>query len=529
MSDVPPRVQGPQPPVEPAIVNGNDGGEGAVDQPLAANVDGEAAPQPPPNAPLVIDEEVIDRAKLKSLVWKHFKKIKVNNVWKAKSHYIDNSWTLRSHMLRFIYVPAPHSSDRLADVLVNCMLGWNIDTKVSTITLDNCSTNDAMIAKIKKKLVLPYLLREGTFLHMRWSAHILNLIVKDGLDVVKDGIETIRDSVAYWLATPKRFEFFQETCKQLRVPCEKRLVLDCPTRWNSTFLMLVTTIPYKEVFNRLKQRDPQYDSLPSIEHWLFASIVCEKLKCFSLVSDLFSGSKYPTANLFFPRICELRIQIHQWMLDSNEVIQRMAASMWTKFIKYWQVIQDLLAVAVVLDPRYKLDIVEYYAERIAMDGSSLNANTIRGILGDLVIEYQVRLNSNNAPTTGNHMAGSSRTEDQGFDLFVSQRKRSRTSSVTAELDSYLNEDILPRQPDFDILMWWKINGPKYPILQNIARDILVVPVTSVASESAFSSGGRLIDPHRSRLHESTVEALMCTRTWLQSSGKYFCLCFYCHG
>ncbi|CAN1223168.1 Putative AC9 transposase [Linum grandiflorum] len=298
------------------------------------------------------------------------------------AHYIDNSWTLRSHMLRFIYVPAPHSSDRLADVLVNCMLGWNIDTK---------------------------------------------------------------------------------------------------------------------------------------------------LKCFSLVSDLFSGSKYPTANLFFPRICELRIQIHQWMLDSNEVIQRMAASMWTKFIKYWQVIQDLLAVAVVLDPRYKLDIVEYYAERIAMDGSSLNANTIRGILGDLVIEYQVRLNSNNAPTTGNHMAGSSRTEDQGFDLFVSQRKRSRTSSVTAELDSYLNEDILPRQPDFDILMWWKINGPKYPILQNIARDILVVPVTSVASESAFSSGGRLIDPHRSRLHESTVEALMCTRTWLQSSGKYFCLCFYCHG
>ncbi|CAN1222014.1 Putative AC transposase [Linum grandiflorum] len=483
----------------------------------------------------------IERTKIQRVIDRNSGRIAITtDMWTASNqkkgymavtaHYIDNSWTLRSHMLRFIYVPAPHSSHRLAAVLVNCMLDWNIDTKVSTITLDNCSTNDAMIAKIKKKLVLPYLLREGAFLHMRCSAHILNLIVKDGLDVVKDGIETIRDSVAYWLATPKRFEFFQETCKQLRVPCEKRLVLDCPTRWNSTFLMLVTAIPYKEVFNRLKQRDPQYDSLPSIEHWLFASIVCEKLKCFSLVSDLFSESKYPTANLFFPRICELRIQIHQWMLDSNEVIQRMAASMWTKFIKYWQVIQDLLAVAVVLDPRYKLDIVEYYAERIAMDGSSLNANTIRGILGDLVIEYQVRLNgNNNAPTTGNHMAGSSSTEDQGFDLFVSQRKRSRTSSVTAELDSYLNEDILPRQPDFDILMWWKINGPKYPILQNIARDILAVPVTSVASESTFSSGGRLIDPHRSRLHESTMEALMCTRTWLQSTGKYFCLCVYCHG
>ncbi|CAN0859510.1 hypothetical protein LINGRAHAP2_LOCUS7675 [Linum grandiflorum] len=26
-----------------------------------------------------------------------------------------------------------------------------------------------------------------------------------------------------------------------------------------------------------------------------------------------------------------------------------------------------------------------------------------------------------------------------------------------------------------------------------------------------------------------MEALMCTRTWLQANGKYFCLCFYCHG
>ncbi|CAL1368251.1 unnamed protein product [Linum trigynum] len=45
------------------------------------------------------------------------------------THYIDNSWSLRSHMLRFIYVSAPHSSDRLASVLVNCMLDWNTDSK----------------------------------------------------------------------------------------------------------------------------------------------------------------------------------------------------------------------------------------------------------------------------------------------------------------------------------------------------------------------------------------------------------------
>ncbi|CAN0903866.1 Putative AC9 transposase, partial [Linum grandiflorum] len=77
-------------------------------------------------------------------------------------------------------------------------------------------------------------------------------------------------------------------------------------------------------------------------------------------------------------------------------------------------------------------------------------------------------------------------------LLASQRKRSKTSS---KLDNYLNKEILPHQPDFDILMWWKINGPKYPILQGIARDIVVASLTSVASESAFSSGRRLLDPH----------------------------------
>ena len=76
-------------------------------------------------------------------------------------------------------------------------MDWNIDTKLSTITLDNCSTNDVAMDKIKEKLHLSTLLRDGSLLHMRCCAHILNLIVKDGLEVVKDGIEKIRDSVAY--------------------------------------------------------------------------------------------------------------------------------------------------------------------------------------------------------------------------------------------------------------------------------------------------------------------------------------------
>ncbi|CAN1125095.1 Putative AC transposase [Linum perenne] len=240
------------------------------------------------------------------------------------AHYIDNGWCLRSQLLRFIYVPAPHTADRLARFLVDCLMEWNVDTKVSTITLDNCSTKDSMLEHVKTKLALPLLIKDGALIHMRCSTHILNLVVKDGLDVVRDGIEKIRESMCYWMATPKRLEFFQETAKQLKLRHDKRLVLDCPTRWNSTYAMLSCVMPYRDVFSRLKLRDAQYNCLPSTAHWQFSAIVCEKLEVFSLISDMFSGSKYPTTNLFFPRICDLRVKITEWLWDPNVVISNMA-------------------------------------------------------------------------------------------------------------------------------------------------------------------------------------------------------------
>jgi len=48
----------------------------------------------------------------------------------------------------------------------------------------------------------------------------------------------------------------------------------------------------------------------------------------------------------------------------------------------------------------------------------------------------------------------------------------------------------------------------------IARDFLVIPISIVAYESSFSTNGRFLSPHRSRLHLDTLEALMCIQDWL---------------
>ncbi|MEI4927463.1 hAT family dimerization domain-containing protein, partial [Klebsiella pneumoniae] len=55
-------------------------------------------------------------------------------------------------------------------------------------------------------------------------------------------------------------------------------------------------------------------------------------------------------------------------------------------------------------------------------------------------------------------------------------------------------------------------------------DVLAIQVSTVASESAFSAGGRVIDPYRSRLDPEIVEALICTKDWVAARKGYF----YCY-
>ena len=49
--------------------------------------------------------------------------------------------------------------------------------------------------------------------------------------------------------------------------------------------------------------------------------------------------------------------------------------------------------------------------------------------------------------------------------------------------------------------------------------MMAIQVSMVASESAFSAGGRVIDPYRSRLNPEMVQALICTKDWVTAARK----------
>ncbi|KAL0381045.1 UNVERIFIED_CONTAM: putative AC transposase [Sesamum angustifolium] len=53
----------------------------------------------------------------------------------------------------------------------------------------------------------------------------------------------------------------------------------------------------------------------------------------------------------------------------------------------------------------------------------------------------------------------------------------------------------------------------------MARDILAVPISTVASEAAFSTGGSVLDAFRSSLSPKIVQAIICAQDWIRKDSK----------
>ncbi|GKC01405.1 zinc finger BED domain-containing protein RICESLEEPER 2-like protein [Tanacetum coccineum] len=58
---------------------------------------------------------------------------------------------------------------------------------------------------------------------------------------------------------------------------------------------------------------------------------------------------------------------------------------------------------------------------------------------------------------------------------------------------------------------------KYPVLSKMVRDVLAILVSTVASKTTFSVGGRVIDPYRSALKSNTIEMLLYGGDWIRQN------------
>ncbi|BBG93089.1 BED zinc finger [Prunus dulcis] len=105
-----------------------------------------------------------------------------------------------------------------------------------------------------------------------------------------------------------------------------------------------------------------------------------------------------------------------------------------------------------------------------------------------------------------------------FGMLASKGKQKSVISSRTEVFKYLDTEFVEfmteeERNNFNILDWWKAHEKNFPVLSIMARDVLTTPVSTVASESAFSAGGRVLDEKRTRLTPQICEALMCLKDW----------------
>ncbi|KAL0361136.1 UNVERIFIED_CONTAM: Zinc finger BED domain-containing protein RICESLEEPER 1 [Sesamum radiatum] len=192
----------------------------------------------------------------------------------------------------------------------------------------------------------------------------------------------------------------------------------------------------------------------------------------------------------------------------------MARKMKEKYDKYWGSIERInmifLYYAVILDPRHKLEFLEFTFDKLygGTEKCDVMKEQVRDGLHELFNDYKLRyghslqgtpgspgssfsrVSSSSSSSVGtsmqflDHEATRTFTIEQEFSMYKTGGKGDR---VKSELEKYLSEDVEMHRDKFDILNWWKVNTLRFPILSKMARDVLAVPVSTVASESAFST------------------------------------------
>uniref|UniRef100_A0A0R0I8W9 BED-type domain-containing protein n=1 Tax=Glycine max TaxID=3847 RepID=A0A0R0I8W9_SOYBN len=376
-------------------------------------------------------------------------------------HFVDHDWKLQRRILNVVMEPFPDSDSALTHAVAVCLSDWGLEGSVA----------------------------------------------KDLLGSAQDLINKIHDSVKYVKTSELHAEKFLELKQHLQVPSEMSLFIDDQIHWNTSYQMLVAASELKTVFSCLDTSDPDYKGAPSMQDWKLVETLCSYLKLLFDAANILTTTTHPTTITFFHEVWKLQ-------LDAARAID-----------EYWRECSLVLALAVVMDPRFKMKLVEFSFAKIYGEDAHFFIRIVDDGIHELFHEYV----TNPLPLTlayaengsvGNHnmmeeFPGGAVLSDNGlkdFDAYIMETSSQQTKS---ELDQYLEKSLLPRVPDFDVLGWWKLNKIKYPTVSKMARDILSIPVSTVAPDSVFYSKSKEMDEYRSSLRPETVEALVCTKDWMQ--------------
>ncbi|KAL2944299.1 putative AC transposase [Bienertia sinuspersici] len=173
----------------------------------------------------------LEHLRLKSILHETLSHLNSRGILTLTAHFINNNWSLKSHILNFRYFPSSHKGVEIYLFVVGLIKEWSLERKAFSITCDNVGAMDVMVARFKSDFLsfgtLPVTSR---FIHVCCSAHILNLIVQSGMKVIDRSVLKLHESVNYIASSDARLCTFGKCVSDSKCNFVRKLRLDYPTR-----------------------------------------------------------------------------------------------------------------------------------------------------------------------------------------------------------------------------------------------------------------------------------------------------------
>ncbi|XP_051184587.1 zinc finger BED domain-containing protein RICESLEEPER 2 [Lolium perenne] len=445
------------------------------------------------------------------------------------AHYIDSKWKLNHKILNFCLLDN-HKGEDMAKALDSCLLDWGIEN-VTTITMEDASSNDMAIEYIRTALKnRGASILQGRYLHMRCSAHIVNLVVQDCLEAISPSVSRIRDAVKYVKSSTSRMSAFNKCVQYSKVDSSELLCLDVCTRWNSTYVMLDRAERFEEAFESFLLKDPDYktelgegNGVPQHTDWMHARKFTKFLKHLYRLTCSVSETEDVYSHMLFRHVAGINQRLIGFCDGDDNTFKPVAIKLKEKYIKYWgdpEEMNMLIFVAAILDPRnkqsehLKVPVLLTYGETRGEQVLKKANETLHSLFEEYKCMYEQVGSQGDGSET---QPSCSRRSKVNYLFYLWQEKERKAAAAAAaadgrtELERYISEEVVCDDDDFDILLWWKYRRHLFPILSRMARDILAIHMSTVSCESAFSTGGCVLDDFRSSLPPLVVQSLICAQ------------------
>ncbi|CAG9814001.1 unnamed protein product [Phaedon cochleariae] len=304
--------------------------------------------------------------------------------------------------LRRVFSDPFEGPHRLTLKTTHVQVTYDLQQKIQGITVDNVSANTLFMSELSKIIHEKHgKLFDEEDQHFRCIAHVLNLAVQDLLKILKienDGADAEIEAdtedeemeienencddeedtnvdtspVLKIRALCKKIKASEQWQLKLKTCCELTnvkmlltLIIDVPTRWNSTFDMIKVSLKMRHPLNALCDNNAKLKFLRVNENeWDLLKQICGHLHSFKSLSTLLGGEKYVTLpmvvmslNILIDKLEEDAQHLDQ-KIDRTEVDEAIILALQAardKILKHyaetnWDIIQDKAEGILVVPP-----------------------------------------------------------------------------------------------------------------------------------------------------------------------------------